>query len=50
MSIQVNHVDAVLERIREDELVELALHLANVESPPGEEGPAGEAIHAWLVS
>ncbi|MEA2322930.1 MAG: hypothetical protein QOD81_2780 [Solirubrobacteraceae bacterium] len=49
MSVRTDHADAVLERIREDELVELALHLANVESPPGEEGPAGEAIQAWLI-
>jgi formylaminopyrimidine deformylase len=41
--------EAVLGRIREDELVELALHLANVESPPGEEGEAGEAIFEWLA-
>jgi acetylornithine deacetylase/succinyl-diaminopimelate desuccinylase-like protein len=49
MAIDTRAADAVLERIREDELVELALHLANVESPPGEEGPAGDAIHDWLA-
>jgi acetylornithine deacetylase/succinyl-diaminopimelate desuccinylase-like protein len=41
--------DAVLDRIREDDLVELALHIANVESPPGYEGEAAEAIHSWLA-
>jgi acetylornithine deacetylase/succinyl-diaminopimelate desuccinylase-like protein len=48
MTIDPRAADAVMDRIREDELVELALHLANVESPPGFEGEAGDAIYAWL--
>jgi acetylornithine deacetylase/succinyl-diaminopimelate desuccinylase-like protein len=40
---------SVLDRIDERELVDLALGLSNVESPAGEEGEAGEAIHAWLA-
>jgi len=38
----------VLERIDESELVELVLRLSNIESPAGEEGPVGAAIHDWL--
>ncbi len=40
---------AVLSRIHEDELVELVLNLSNVESPPGFEGPVGDAIYEWLA-
>ena len=40
---------AVLDGIREEDVVALALHLANIESPPGEEGEAAEAIYAWLT-
>lgn len=40
--------DAVLEQISEQDVVDLALHLASIESPPGEEGEAAEAICAWL--
>jgi acetylornithine deacetylase/succinyl-diaminopimelate desuccinylase-like protein len=39
----------VVERIDLDELVELVLTLANIESPAGEEGEAGEAIYSWLA-
>lgn len=39
--------EAVLGFIREDELVELALHLANIESPRGGEGECAEAIYQW---
>ncbi len=42
-------VDAVLGHIREEEVAALALALANVESPPGEEGEAAEAIYRWLA-
>ena len=35
--------DSVLSRISERDLVELALHITNVESPPGEEGEGAEA-------
>jgi acetylornithine deacetylase/succinyl-diaminopimelate desuccinylase-like protein len=40
---------AVLERITERDVADLALHLASVESPPGEEGEAAEAIYQWLA-
>lgn len=49
MTIESAAVETVLDRIQERDLVELALHLANVESPAGEEGEAGDAIHAWLA-
>jgi acetylornithine deacetylase/succinyl-diaminopimelate desuccinylase-like protein len=39
----------VVERIEEDELVDLVLTLANIESPAGEEGEAGDAIYDWLA-
>ncbi len=48
MTIELAAADAVLDRIEERELVNLALHLASVESPAGEEGEAAEAIHGWL--
>jgi acetylornithine deacetylase/succinyl-diaminopimelate desuccinylase-like protein len=38
---------SVLDRIDERELVELALHLGNIESPRNEEGEVGEAIYQW---
>jgi acetylornithine deacetylase/succinyl-diaminopimelate desuccinylase-like protein len=40
--------ERVLERILEQDVTELALSLASVESPPGEEGEAAEAIYEWL--
>jgi acetylornithine deacetylase/succinyl-diaminopimelate desuccinylase-like protein len=49
MSIDPQEARAVLSRIREDELVELVLHLSGIESPPGFEGEVGEAIHSWLL-
>jgi acetylornithine deacetylase/succinyl-diaminopimelate desuccinylase-like protein len=39
---------AVLAFIDEQELVDLVLRLANIESPLGEEGAVGEAIQSWL--
>jgi acetylornithine deacetylase/succinyl-diaminopimelate desuccinylase-like protein len=50
MTLDARAADAVLNRIEERELVELALHLANVESPAGDEGPVGHAIHDWLAA
>jgi acetylornithine deacetylase/succinyl-diaminopimelate desuccinylase-like protein len=35
--------------IDENELVQLALDLGNIDSPTGEEGPAGEFVYDWLV-
>lgn len=34
--------------IDRDELVELALDLCNIESPPGEEGEVGEFVFQWM--
>jgi acetylornithine deacetylase/succinyl-diaminopimelate desuccinylase-like protein len=48
-AIEQSMAHEVLDRITEQDVVVLALHLANVESPPGEEGEAAEAIYAWLV-
>ena len=48
MTIDAELARRVVERIEEDELVELVLALANIESPAGEEGEVGEAIHDWL--
>jgi acetylornithine deacetylase/succinyl-diaminopimelate desuccinylase-like protein len=45
-------VDAgVLEQVSidEDEVVSLALELGNIDSPTGDEGPAGEFVYNWLV-
>jgi acetylornithine deacetylase/succinyl-diaminopimelate desuccinylase-like protein len=41
--------ERVLARISEAELVALALEIANVESPPGAEGPAGDLVYEWCV-
>lgn len=48
-AIDPRQAAAVLSRIDENELVELALHLANVESPRGSEGECAEAIYRWCV-
>lgn len=48
-TVATNVVESVLERIDEREIVELALHLGNIESAPGEEGELGEAIYQWCV-
>lgn len=41
-------VDRVLERITEDEVVELALALGNIDSPTGEEGPVSDYVYEWM--
>jgi len=41
--------EAVLGRIEEQDLVDLALHITSVETPPGEEGPGAEVIYEWLA-
>lgn len=38
----------VLDAIREEEVVELALALGNIDSPTGEEGAAAEHVYGWL--
>ena len=40
--------EAVLERIDRDELVALALELANIDSPPGQEKPVSDHLYRWL--
>jgi acetylornithine deacetylase/succinyl-diaminopimelate desuccinylase-like protein len=45
--LSLDTADAVLERIEEQQLVELALYLANIESARGSEGECAEAIFAW---
>lgn len=49
MTIDPKTAESVLARIDREELVELALRLANIESPPGLEREAGDAVHDWLV-
>jgi acetylornithine deacetylase/succinyl-diaminopimelate desuccinylase-like protein len=49
MTIDTKMADAVLKRIDQAEVVELALRLANIESPPGYEREAGDAVYDWLV-
>src|SRR5437870_4975291 len=40
---------AVLDRIDENELVDLALALANLPGQPGEERPVAEFVAQWLI-
>src|SRR5262249_46646158 len=47
--INLQAAELVLERIKEEEVAELALRLANVESPPGFEAECGEEIYGWLA-
>jgi acetylornithine deacetylase/succinyl-diaminopimelate desuccinylase-like protein len=49
MAIDPKAAERVLSAIREEELVDLAVHLSSIESPPGFEGEVGEAIHTWLL-
>jgi acetylornithine deacetylase/succinyl-diaminopimelate desuccinylase-like protein len=41
-------LDEVFEHIREEEIVELALALGNLDSPTGQEGAASDHVYAWL--
>jgi acetylornithine deacetylase/succinyl-diaminopimelate desuccinylase-like protein len=41
--------EEVLQRIRDDDVAELALHLANIESPRGSEGECAQAIFDWCA-
>src|SRR5262249_15884875 len=43
------HADRVIKGIDERELIDLAVHLSNIESPRGEEGECAEAIFQWCV-
>jgi acetylornithine deacetylase/succinyl-diaminopimelate desuccinylase-like protein len=49
MPLDSKKAEAVLERIDGSEVTELALRLANIESPPGHEAEAGNAVYDWLV-
>jgi acetylornithine deacetylase/succinyl-diaminopimelate desuccinylase-like protein len=40
--------DAVASLVDQEELVELALDLARIDSPPGREKPVSDAVHRWL--
>ncbi len=40
---------SVLDKIDVDELVKVALDLANIDSPTGSEGPVGEYVYEWLT-
>ena len=48
MAIDQKAAERTLARIDEAELVDLVLALSSVESPAGQEGEVGEAIHDWL--
>lgn len=43
-------LERVFEHIREDDLVELALALGNLDSPTGEEGAASDHVYEWLAA
>jgi len=40
---------SVLDKIDGDELVKVALDLANIDSPTGAEGPVGDYVYDWLT-
>jgi acetylornithine deacetylase/succinyl-diaminopimelate desuccinylase-like protein len=42
-------IKSAIERIDTNELIELTLDLANIDSPTGEEGPAAEYVYGWLT-
>ncbi len=44
----LSNVDLVLSQIDREELVNLALALGNIDSPPGQEKEVGEFVEAWL--
>jgi acetylornithine deacetylase/succinyl-diaminopimelate desuccinylase-like protein len=46
--VSLDILERVFAEIQEDELVELALALGNLDSPTGEEGAASDYVHAWL--
>jgi acetylornithine deacetylase/succinyl-diaminopimelate desuccinylase-like protein len=43
------HAERVVGQIDERELIDLALHISNIESPRGEEGECAEAIYEWCA-
>jgi acetylornithine deacetylase/succinyl-diaminopimelate desuccinylase-like protein len=43
-------IDAVLARIKREDVIDLALALGNVDSPHGQEGEVGNFIESWLAS
>jgi acetylornithine deacetylase/succinyl-diaminopimelate desuccinylase-like protein len=48
MAIDKNTADRVLQRITEDEVVELALNLGNIDSPSGHEKEVSDYIFQWV--
>jgi acetylornithine deacetylase/succinyl-diaminopimelate desuccinylase-like protein len=48
MAAVADSLAPVLDQIHEDEVVELALALANIDSPTGSEGAVAEFIYEWL--
>jgi len=44
-----NAADRVLERIDDEELASLAVELGAIEAPAGAEGPAADAVEAWMT-
>jgi len=48
MATVADSLARVLDHIHEDEVIELALALANIDSPTGREGEVAEFIYQWL--
>ena len=40
--------EAVFDKIDSDELIKVALDLANIDSPTGREGPVADYVSEWL--
>lgn len=49
VAIDPKAAELVIGAIREEDLVELVVHLSSIESPPGFEGEVGDAIFNWLA-
>lgn len=45
----MNEIERILAEIDDEELADLALELGAIEAPAGAEGPAADAVEAWML-
>jgi acetylornithine deacetylase/succinyl-diaminopimelate desuccinylase-like protein len=48
-TLSTGELDVAASLVDQEELVELALELANIDSPPGKEKPVSDTVHRWLT-